>query len=152
MFYPPTRSYSWCMTMARFILISLRLKSSFNISYTACRMAGRWGHRKPGIFSHILLITSLLQHFSPLLFSKKLLFLPKTKKSVHVSAWVYVHYMGAGVWGGRIPRNWRYWWLWTIQCRCWELNPGPLQEQWVLMTSEQSLHPQKFFFICCNTA
>jgi hypothetical protein len=30
--------------------------------------------------------------------------------------------------------------------RCWELNPGPLQEQQVLLAAEPSLQPHSFFF------
>ena len=28
-----------------------------------------------------------------------------------------------------------------LPCRCWELNPGPLEEQPVLLTAELSLQP-----------
>ena len=28
-----------------------------------------------------------------------------------------------------------------LQCQCWELNLGPLQEQQVLLTAEPSLQP-----------
>ena len=30
---------------------------------------------------------------------------------------------------------------------CWELNPGPLEEQSVLLTTEPSLQPHFFFFL-----
>lgn len=30
--------------------------------------------------------------------------------------------------GHQIPKSWSYPWLWATQCRCWEPNPGPLQE------------------------
>ena len=29
-----------------------------------------------------------------------------------------------------------------LPCGCWELNPGPLEEQLVILTIEQSLQPQ----------
>lgn len=39
-----------------------------------------------------------------------------------------------------IPWNGSYRWLGaTIVCRCWKANPGPLQEQQVLLTAEPSL-------------
>ncbi|XP_049984502.1 cytochrome b-c1 complex subunit 7-like [Alexandromys fortis] len=31
-------------------------------------------------------------------------------------------------------------------CGCWELNSGPLEEQAVLLTSEPSLQPQKWYY------
>ena len=33
-----------------------------------------------------------------------------------------------------------------LPCGCWELNPGPLQEQPVLLTTEPSLQPPAFMF------
>ena len=33
-----------------------------------------------------------------------------------------------------------------LLCECWELNPGPLEEQSVLLTTEPSLQPHDFFF------
>jgi hypothetical protein len=36
-------------------------------------------------------------------------------------------------------------------CDCWELNSGPLEEQQsVLLTSETSLQPQSYPFICVS--
>ena len=32
--------------------------------------------------------------------------------------------------------------LWAVWCRCWELNPGPLKEQPVLLTNDSSPHPE----------
>ena len=32
-------------------------------------------------------------------------------------------------------------------CRCWELNPGPLQGQWVLFTTEPSFQPTESLLI-----
>ena len=32
------------------------------------------------------------------------------------------------------------------QCGCWDLNPGPLGEQWVLLPTEPSCQPQPFSF------
>ena len=32
-----------------------------------------------------------------------------------------------------------------LPCGCWELNPGPLEEQPVLLTAEPSLQPLSFF-------
>ena len=47
------------------------------------------------------------------------------------------------VWGCQIPWNWScelpYW--------CWGLNPGPLEEQPVLLTTELSLQPLWFCFL-----
>lgn len=34
---------------------------------------------------------------------------------------------------------------WELQCRCWELNMGPLEEQPAILPTELSLHPQLFF-------
>ena len=31
--------------------------------------------------------------------------------------------------------------VWELPCGCWELNPGPLKEQPVLLTAEPSLQP-----------
>lgn len=39
---------------------------------------------------------------------------------------------------------------WELSCTCWELNPGPLEEELVLLT-EPSLQPWKFWvflFVC----
>ena len=38
-----------------------------------------------------------------------------------------------------IPWNMTY----RLPCGCWELNPGPLKEQPVFLTTEPSLHSQK---------
>jgi hypothetical protein len=32
-----------------------------------------------------------------------------------------------------------------LSCRCWELNPGPLEEQVVLLTTESPLQSQMYF-------
>jgi hypothetical protein len=43
-----------------------------------------------------------------------------------------------------------------LPCGCWELNPGPLEEQPVLLSSEPSLQPKVLIFInalvsrCCH--
>jgi hypothetical protein len=46
--------------------------------------------------------------------------------------------------GCQIPRNWSY-----RQCElsreCWELNPGPLEEQPVLLITESSLQPHRIW-------
>jgi hypothetical protein len=34
-----------------------------------------------------------------------------------------------------------------LPCGCWELNPGPLEEQPVLLTTEPSLQPEATFSI-----
>ena len=45
-----------------------------------------------------------------------------------------------------------------LPCGCWELNPGPLEEQAMLLTSEPSLQPSNYvlidffaslYVICC---
>jgi hypothetical protein len=38
------------------------------------------------------------------------------------------------------PQNWSYSWCEPPR-GCWELNPGPLEEWWVLVTAESSLQP-----------
>ena len=56
------------------------------------------------------------------------------------------HHMGAWCpWksGEQAPWNWSFWQLWEV-CECWELNPGPLQEQ-VFLTAEP-LAPQMSSF------
>lgn len=41
--------------------------------------------------------------------------------------------------GDQISWSWCYGWLWAVWCGCWELNPGPLKNQWLLFTAELSL-------------
>lgn len=42
--------------------------------------------------------------------------------------------------------NWSYGWLWTAWCRSWDLNPGPLQQQQVLLTAISLALPFRAFF------
>jgi hypothetical protein len=38
-----------------------------------------------------------------------------------------------------------------LSCGCWELNSGPLEEKWELLTSEPSLQPHLRFHRSCKT-
>lgn len=42
--------------------------------------------------------------------------------------------------------HWDYRYVWAISCGHWELKPGPLEEQSVLLTSETSQQPQRTSF------
>ena len=46
------------------------------------------------------------------------------------------------VWGCQILWNWSY--SCELPCGCWELKPGPLEEQPVLLAAEPSLQPYTF--------
>lgn len=48
------------------------------------------------------------------------------------------------------PWNWSSRWLWATPCRSWEVNPGPLEEHPVLLTSKPSLQPLALFFFFNN--
>jgi hypothetical protein len=48
-----------------------------------------------------------------------------------------------GIW---YPWIWSCRQLWASCCGCWELNSGPLQEWYILLTSEASLWPTKNSF------
>lgn len=72
-----------------------------------------------------------------------------------VPVWIYVHlYMKVPVEarrGCQILWKWHYTWLKAAQCGCWEPNPGPLEEQQVLLTAKASLQPwYALYFIQCN--
>ena len=44
---------------------------------------------------------------------------------------------------GTEPWHWSYRWLWATK---WDLNPGSLEEQPALLTTDPSLHPRSFTF------
>lgn len=46
-----------------------------------------------------------------------------------------------------IIKNWNYKLLWESWFRCWELNPGPLQEEEALLTAEPSFQPDIQYFL-----
>lgn len=37
--------------------------------------------------------------------------------------------------------------MWGTQCRCWETNTNPLQEQQTFLTDEPTLQPRKFIIL-----
>lgn len=50
------------------------------------------------------------------------------------------------------PRGCQVSWNWSCSCEppygCWESNPGPLEEQSMLLTAEPSLQPAKMSYMC----
>lgn len=52
--------------------------------------------------------------------------------------------------GHQISKSWSYTRLWATQCRCWEPNPGPLQEQWVPLTPKPFLQSPNSGFLFLN--
>ena len=66
---------------------------------------------------------------------------------VCVRVHVYVH-MNDGPCRGqrcRMPWSESFRQLWAFICRYWELNSGPLQEQYTLLTTKTSLQPAQVF-------
>lgn len=63
--------------------------------------------------------------------------------SICISVCEFMH-AGAGVYRGQrhwISWSWSYSQLWAIQCRAFEPNLGPLQGQYILLTTKLSIQP-----------
>lgn len=48
---------------------------------------------------------------------------------------------------GQIPKIGSHRWLWATPCGCWELNPSPLEKQYVILTTEPSPQPLEGTFL-----